>query len=198
MHLPSAVVLTSILSCSLFGQTSYTISTLAGGGLPVNIPGTSASLGSVTGLAVDRAGNVFVASRADNIVLRLDGSTGVLTLVAGNGTPGFSGDNGPATSAQLFDPYGVARDSAGNLYIADWGNPRMRKVSNGVITTVAGGGSSLDDNVPATSAYLLTPWAVAVDSPGNLYITDGRNSIKKVSNGVITTVAGGGGTSGLG
>ena len=80
----------------------------------------------------------------------------MITTVAGNGTPGFSGDNGPATSAQLNDPYGVAVDSAGNLYIADTDNNRIRKVSNGVITTVAGNGTPgySGDNGPATSAQL--------------------------------------------
>ncbi len=75
-------------------------------------------------------------------VLRLGAATGALILVAGNGTTGFSGDNGPATSAQLWQPAGVAVDSAGNLYIADTGNNRIRKVSNGVITTVAGNGTA--------------------------------------------------------
>jgi hypothetical protein len=81
----------------------------------------------------------------------LDAATGVLTLVAGNGTPGFSGDNGPATSAQLYSPQGLAVDSASNLYIADSGNNRIRKVSNGVITTVAGNGTGgvSGDNGPA-------------------------------------------------
>jgi len=146
-------------------------------------------------IAADHAGNVFFVDQ--NTVLRLDATTGDLTLVAGNGSVGFSGDNGPATSAQLNNPHGVAVDSGGNLYIADYGNLRIRKVSGGVITTVAGGGSSdLGDNGPATSAYLNEPVAVAVDSAGNLYLPD-YNRVRKVSNGVITTVAGGG-SSGLG
>ena len=91
--------------------------TFAGGGLPVNIPGTSASLHAPVAVAVDAQATSF--SRIGNAVLRLDATTGVLTLVAGNGTPGYSGDNGPATSAQLKAPTGVAVDAAGNLYIAD-------------------------------------------------------------------------------
>ena len=123
---------------SAFGQT-YTIDTIAGGGLPVNVPGTSAGIGSASGgIAVDSAGNVFFVAQDYNTVLRLDAASGVLTLVAGNGTYGFSGDNGPATSAQLAYPAGVAVDSAGNVYIADAGNGRIREVSGGVITTVAG------------------------------------------------------------
>ncbi len=83
----------------------------------------------------------------------------MITTVAGNGTAGYSGDNGPATSAQLIYPHGVAVDSAGNLYIADTNNYRIRKVSNGVITTIAGNGTSgfSGDNGPATSAQLSDP-----------------------------------------
>jgi uncharacterized protein (TIGR03437 family) len=176
------------------GQT-YTISTLAGGGLPVNLPGTLASLGLVEGVAADSHGNVFIAATNYNIVLRLDTASGMLTLVAGNGTSGFSGDNGPATSAQLSAPCEIALDAAGNLYIPDPGNNRIRKVSNGVITTVAGNGTKGygGDSGPATNAELSSPGAVAVDAAGNLYIADAGNQvIRKVSNGVITTVAGGG------
>jgi sugar lactone lactonase YvrE len=195
MRLLPAILLISIVSCSVFGQT-YTISTFAGGALPVNIPGTSASLGDGVPqyIAADRAGNLFFP--VQHTVLRLDATTGVLTLVAGNGTTGFSGDNGPATSAQLNFPAGVAVDSAGNLYIADSYNNRVRKVSNGVITTVAGNGTFgfSGDNGPATSAQFGFPYGLAVDSAGNLYIADSGNRIRKVSNGVITTVAGNGTT----
>jgi len=178
------------------GQT-YTISTFAGGP-PANIPGTSASLLTVAFVAADSAGNVFFATQ--DTVMRLDATTGNLTPVAGNGTCCFSGDNGPATSAQLNGPAGVAVDSAGNLYIADQNNYRIRKVSNGVITTVAGNGTHgfSGDNGPATSAQLNLynggyPIGIAVDSAGNLYISDSGNlRIRKVSNGVITTVAGNG------
>ena len=144
---------------------------------------------------MDGAGNVFLVSQSYNVVFRRDGVTGILTVVAGNGAPGFSGDNGPATSAQLNRPNGVAVDSAGNLYIADTYNDRVRKVSNGLITTVAGTGvrGFSGDNGPATSVELGLPSGVAVDSAGNLFITDSYNNlVRKVSNGVITTVAGNG------
>src|SRR5271157_4608541 len=92
------------------------------------------------------------------------GQTYTIYTVAGSGTLGYSGDNGPATSAEMHGPYGVAADSAGNLYIADSGNQRVRKVSNGVIATVAGNGTMgySGDNGPATSAQLNTPYGVAV------------------------------------
>jgi len=183
-----------LVSSVVLGQT-YTISTLAGGALPINIPGPTASIGVVTGVAVDPSGNIFLAG--ESVVLRLDAVTGTLTLVAGNGTVGFSGDNGPATQAQLGSPsgtpLGVAVDAFGNLYIADAGNLRIRKVTNGIITTVAGNGTSgfSGDNGSALTAQLGLPAGVAIDAFGNLYIADALNNrIRKVANGVITTVAG--------
>jgi trimeric autotransporter adhesin len=187
------VLLTLAVSFTASAQT-YTISTFAGGALPVNIPGTSASLSTRPQyVAADASGNLFFVDQ--NTVMRLDAATGILTRVAGNGSTGFSGDNGPATSAQLYFPTGVAVDSAGNLYIADTANLRIRKVSNGVIATVAGSGVGgySGDNGPAASARLDDPQGVAVDSAGNLYIADtDNNCIRKVANGVITTVAGNG------
>ena len=129
-------------------------------------------LAAIYTVGADSSGNVFLAT--ESAVQRLDAKTGLLTLVAGNGTVGFSGDYGPATSAQLNFANGVAVDSAGDLYICDSSNNVIRKVSNGIITTVAGGGSG-GDNGPATSAYLNLPNAVAVDSSGNLYIADTYN-----------------------
>ena len=100
---------------------------------------------------------------------------GVIGTVAGNGHPGFSGDNGPASAAQLNQPYGLALDAAGNLYIADYGNQRVRKIgANGNITTVAGNGASgaYADGGPATAALLLGPHDLATDAAGNLYISE--------------------------
>lgn len=109
-------VLGLILSWSLCGQ-SYTVSTVAGGGLPVNVTATSASIGYVSAVAVDPAGNLFFAS--GNAVIKMDAVTKITALVAGTGTPGFSGDNGPATSAQLNAPIAIAVDSAGSLYLTN-------------------------------------------------------------------------------
>lgn len=171
---------------------TYTIQTIAGGGLPTNIPATSANLGRVQGIAVDSSGNIFVTSTNYQGVLRIDFQTGILTLIAGNGVPGFSGDNGPATNAQLNYPEGIAVDPAGNIYVADTQNNRIREISNGVITTVAGTGASgySGDNGPASQAQLFGPHGLAFDSSGGLYIADsGSARIRKVANGVITTVA---------
>ena len=147
----------------------------------------------VTGVAVDSAGNLYIADSGNNRVLKL--SNGVITTVAGDGTYGFSGDGGPATSAQLNSPVGLAVDSADGLYIADSDNNRIRKVLNGVITTVAGDGTRGfgGDNGPATSAQFDRLSSVAIDPLGNLFIADRNNPrIRKVSDGVITTIAGNG------
>lgn len=153
LRLLSAVLLALASSFPASGQP-YGISTFAGGGLPVNVPGTSASLYGPSNVAVDKAGNLFLADGCS--ILRLDAATGALTVVAGNGTPGYSGDNGLATAAQLFNPWGVAVDSAGTLYIADSYDNVVRKVANGVITTAVGNGTAgfSGDKGPATSAQL--------------------------------------------
>lgn len=128
------------------------------------------------------------------MVVRLD-TSGQLSLVAGNGIAGFSGDGGPAALAELSGPTGVVVDASGNVYIEDAGNNRIRMVANGVITTVAGGGTG--DDGPATAARLnfqFVPPDLALDRAGNVYFADYSNlyRIRKLSNGTITTVAGGG------
>ncbi len=149
---------------------------------------------------MDSTGNLYIADTLNNRVREV--SNGIITTVAGNGLIGFVGDNGPAISARLSEPAGVALDAEDNLYIADTGFPMngdtsVRKVSNGVITTVAGGGFNLGpgnigDNGPATSA-LVGPQGIALDSDGNLYIADtAYDRVRKVVNGIITTVAGNG------
>jgi uncharacterized protein (TIGR03437 family) len=179
-----------LLSTAAFGQ-AYTASTFAGVLQAENLPGTSVSLNQIGGVAVDAAGNVFLSLPRYAAVMRLDAKTGILTRFAGSVSNGFSGDNGPAVNAQLYRPNGLALDPAGNLYIADTGNRRIRKVSNGIITTVAGNGDNgpAGDGGPATSAGSIYLTALAIDAAGNLYISD-FYGIRKVTNGAITSVAG--------
>ena len=173
------------------------ITTVAGGGGPGlgdGGPATSASLVNASDVAVDAAGNLYIADIGSNRVRKVNPS-GIISTVAGNGDFGFSGDGGPATDASLRYPSGVAVDAAGNLYIAEYGNSRVRKVNpSGIITTVAGNDNRgfSGDGGPATSASLGDPLGVALDAAGNLYIADTLSSrIRKVNpSGIITTVAG--------
>src|SRR6266581_2875799 len=142
-----------------FGQ-QYVISTVAGNGR-VGFsgdggPATGTTLASPSGVAVDAAGNLYIADHGHNRIRKVN-TDGIITTVAGNGTFGFSGDGGLATSANLWGPTGVAVDAAGNLYIADYGNNRIRRVNtDGIITTVAGNGTAglSGDGGLATSASL--------------------------------------------
>jgi sugar lactone lactonase YvrE len=179
------------------------ITTVAGNGTAGfggdNGPATAAQFNLPAGLSLDGQGNLFIADFFNSRIRRVDHSTGVITTVAGNGTYGFSGDNGQATAAEIYLPAGVAVDGQGNLFIADYGNQRIRWVdhSTGVITTVAGNGTQgfSGDNGQATAAQLNQPIGVAVDGQGNLFIADYNNQrIRRVdhSTGVITTVAGNG------
>ena len=164
---------------------------------------TAADFCDVNGIALDSSGNLFIADDCDYVIRRVDASTGIISTVAGNGTWGYSGDGAPATAAKLAGPAGVAVDGAGNLFIADEFNRRVRRVdaATQVITTVAGTGTRgfSGDGGPATSAELDEPQNITVDSAGNLFIADvGRSRIRRVdaATQVITTVAGSGGGGG--
>ena len=159
-------------------------------------PSAGARVSAPAGLAIDAVGNIYIADAGNNRVRKID-ATGVITTVAGTGAAGSSGDGGQATLASLNDPLGVAIDAAGNLYIADESNNRIRRVDvTGVITTFAGTGVAgfSGDGGQATKATLNFPRAVAVDGSGSLYIADTRSlRVRKVSaDGVITTYAGNG------
>jgi uncharacterized protein (TIGR03437 family) len=159
-------------------------------------PALAARLNQPSGLAIDASGNLFIADTINRRVRKI-GPDGTITTVAGNGGVGYSGDNGPATSAQLYDPNGIALDASGILFIADEYNQRVRKVGpDGIITTVAGNGTAgySGDGGPATGAQLNDPNGIALDASGILYIADTDNSrIRRVgSDGTITTVAGNG------
>ena len=190
----------------LFGQ--YTINTIAGGG-PNHIAALSASTGYPESIAFDSAGNAYIAESYASQILEVS-VAGTVTVVAGNGTEGYSGDGGLATSAALNQPEGVFVDSSGNIFIADTENSVIREVlaSTGNIQTVVGvsydasNGSACQsggDGGPALSANLCLPYSVFVDGSANIFIADfGNSTIREVvaSTGNIQTVAGTPGTPG--
>jgi trimeric autotransporter adhesin len=248
MNGPTSVAIDSSGNIYFVDSQNYRIRKLAGGNV-TTIAGngllsrsgdggaaTAAQLNGPLGVAVDAAGNIYIADTMNNVVRKVSGGT--ITTFAGNGSVGSGGDGSAATSAQLNGPQGLALDSAGNLYIADTLNNRVRKVSNGTISTVAGANNELNlpfavavdsagnlyvaefgasrvskiaagggvsvfagngvagfggDGGPATSAMLKNPQAVAVDTAGNVYIGDtGNNRVRVVAGGTIRTVAGNG------
>ena len=159
-------------------------------------PATQAQLNGSMDLALDPAGNLFIADTGNHCIRMVDGH-GVIHTVAGNGTAGYSGDGGPASNANLSTPLGIAVDGRGQLFIADTGNRVVRKVdAQGVISTVAGNGAAevSGDGGPAVSAGIPYPERVAIDRLGALYISDSKKGmIRRVDpNGMITRFAGDG------
>jgi RHS repeat-associated protein len=174
---------------------NYSVEANAGNGGPA----TAVALGYVDGLAVDTSGNVYYADGDLGVIRKITASTDIITTVAGNGELGsYSGDGGPATSAALYNPSGVAVDAAGNLYIADSSNDVIRKVTGVTISTIAGVGMNAGysgDNGPAKSALLNDPRGIVVDASGNVYFSDYFNNVVRkitVATGIITTYAGNG------
>ena len=175
------------------------ITTVAGNGNGVfngdNIPASTAGL-TCSGIELDTYGNLYIADGGNNRIRKVD-IYGNITTVAGNGIQGYSGDGKSALLASFNDPFSVKLDEAGNLYICDRGNNRIRKVnSSGIVTTIAGDGrySFRGDNGPAINASFRDPESITLDANGNLIIADASNNrIRKINkNGIISTIAGNG------
>ena len=177
------------------------ISTIAGNGMAGfggdGGPATAAQFNEPQNVAVDKDGNLYIADTNNHRIRKVNAGNGIISTVAGNGSPGFDGDGGPATAAQLAGPLNVSVDKDGNLIICDTGNDRVRKVTaaDGKITTIAGKGvrGFGGDGGPATDALLFAPIGAIVDQAGALYFSDrGNHRVRKVSAGanIITTIAG--------
>ena len=188
------------------GPNAGTITTVAGNGSAgydaASTVATSASLNQPGGVALDGAGNLYIADTNNNVVREVNLATGTITTVAGNGTPGYTGDGGAATAATLNSPQSVTVDGAGDLYIADTDNNAVREVSaaTGKVATIAGDGSGIagssGNGGPAIHARLNAPYSLALDYAGNLFIADsGNETVRKVNaSGTISTYAGTGAT----
>jgi len=162
-------------------------------------PATSATLNRADGIALDAAGNLYIADVQSNCIRKVTAANGIITTIAGTTASGYTGDGSPAASATLNAPLGVTVDRLGNVYIADNGNNVVRKIdaATGIITTVAGTGIAgfSGDNGLATAAQLNYPYRVITDSLNNLYVSDQFNQrVRKINRvtGIITTFAGNG------
>ena len=184
---------------------SGVISTYAGNGTNTypgdGFPATAVGM-DVQGIALDQFGNIYLADAINNAIRKID-TSGIITTVAGNGIAGYAGDGGPAISAQLSFPVSVAIDNAGNIYIGDINNYRVRKINTaGIITTIAGTGlnSFSGDGGIGTAASITDATSIYADQFGNIYFSDAANHrIRKIdTSDIITTVAGGGASGYLG
>ena len=168
-------------------------------------PATNAEIRHPEGLCLDNTGNIYIAESGNNRVRKINAVTHIVTTIGGTGAHGFFGDNGPATDAQFLAPEAVFSDKSGNIFVADAGNNRVRRITqSGVITTVVGSGSAgiglgsySGDGMAATNSTLKGPTGLYLDSAGTMYIADyDNNRIRKVDHatGIITTIAGNGTT----
>ncbi|HEY6347166.1 MAG TPA: hypothetical protein VIY49_37215 [Bryobacteraceae bacterium] len=182
-----------VLVASGLAQSQSVIQTVLGGS-PNNTPALAATLYVPIAVVADTSGNFYTAAAGLNQIIKVD-PQGIASIYAGTGGSGYSGDGGPAAAAQVNGPAGMARDAAGNLYIADSFNNVIRKVStNGIISTYAGNGKTgyTGDGGPALQARMNYPVAIAFDSHGDLYIADVTNNVIRMvtPNGIISTFAG--------
>ena len=180
---------------------AYTITTVAGTGATGSTGDGGAALSALLStpfaVAVDAAGNLYIADEFNNKIRKVT-RDGNISTIAGNGTNGFTGDGGPATSAEFASPSGIVLDATGNIYISDSGNNVVRKVTtDGNVNTIAGTptGQTIGyggDGGPGTSAQLYNPSGLALDSSGDLYIADSYNNVVRLlaPDGTISTVAG--------
>ena len=159
-------------------------------------PATAATFNQPYSLQVDTNDDVYVVDRLNYVIRKIDASTGIVTTVAGTGQPGYNGDGGPATSAQMREPNDCFLDGRGGLLVADVRDQRVRRLdlASGVMTTFAGNGEKerTGDGLPALEARILGARAVCMDGAGNTYIAEREgNGVRKVdANGVMSTVAG--------
>ena len=180
-----------------FSLGAQNIETIAGGGtiLGDGGPATSANLKVFGQLAIDSYGNIIIAANNDARIRKVDAATGIITTIGGTGVQNYSGDGGPATSAEFDWPNFVACDAHNNVYISDHSD-RIRKINavTGIVTTIAGTGlpAFTGDGGPATAAAIYAPEGIVFDLEGNLYFCDHSNArIRKIdTNGIITTIAG--------
>lgn len=173
----SGAVLVTAALCALppaAAAPQYTIETVAGADAASSLPARETPLGGVEGIAADAAGNLYLADAAGHRVWKVDVAAGTIAVLAGTGTAGFSGDGGPAAAASLSEPYDVAADAGGNVYIADFGNGRIRRVRpDRIIETVAGGGAEMPGaGAEALRVRLRGPRNVTVDASGRLYFSE--------------------------
>ena len=159
-----------------------------------NVPATAAELWHPVGVACDNAGNIYISDSYNSRIRKIN-TAGIITTIAGNGTSGYTADNVPADTTEIYNPHSLTLDAAGNIYFTDFGNYRIRKINTtGIITTIAGSGvmGYTGDNGPATAAEIFTPWGIVLDMSGNVYYSDvERNVVRKIDlSGIITTFAG--------
>jgi type IX secretion system substrate protein/NHL repeat-containing protein len=206
--LTTSIFILPMIACINMELHGQTITTIAGTG----VDSYSGDGGSATAATVNRpleifkdaAGDIYIADNSNHRIRKIDGATGIISTVAGNGSIGFSGDGGQAFNAQINLPTAICKDPSGNLFISDKSNQRIRKVDalTGIITTIAGNGtgSFSGDGGPATQATISQPHGMQTDLAGNLFFADRTNHrVRRIdaTTGIITTIAGDG-TSGFG